>query len=379
MRVTRQQLLGEGHEMRTQFLHVVSRIVGKEMLIGREEKEWFREVMRKLSRFSGVEVLSYCLMSNHIHLLLEVPPRPEGEMSEDELLRRMGHLYSDDQMAEVRVFLEEAKSRKYKGEVTQKGLQAIRDFKERYTKRMFDLSFFMKELKMRFTQWYNTRKKRSGTLWESRFKSVLVEGGEALRTVAAYIDLNPVRAGIVSDPKDYRWSGYGEAVAGGREAQAGLRKMMEKTGTPYQQDRQYGEQHSEGANDSAAWEMLREYRLLLAADGEEVTEDMVMQPGQSYRQREKKSMGLSKKQVEKIIASGGKLTRAEMLRCRIRYFSDGAVLGSREFVDRVFSRMQRGGAVSEKRVDGARKMRGVSVPGIFSLRDLRKDAVEGSS
>lgn len=52
------------------------------------------------------------------------------------------------------------------------------------------------------------------TLWAERFKSVLVEGfGNALETVAAYIDLNPVWAGIVEDPKDYRFCGYAEAVA----------------------------------------------------------------------------------------------------------------------------------------------------------------------
>ena len=56
---------------------------------------------------------------------------------------------------------------------------------------------------------------RKGTLWEDRFRSVLVEGaGLALATMAAYIDLNPVRAGMVEDPKDYRWSGYGAAMAG---------------------------------------------------------------------------------------------------------------------------------------------------------------------
>jgi len=46
-------------------------------------------------------------------------------------------------------------------------------------------------------------------LWEERYKSVIVESGEAARTIAAYIDLNPVRAGMVSDPAEYRWSSYG--------------------------------------------------------------------------------------------------------------------------------------------------------------------------
>jgi hypothetical protein len=90
---------------------------------------------------------------------------------------------------------------------------------------MGDVSHYMKSLKQRFTQWFNrTRQsRRKGTLWEERFKSVLVEGTvEALSTVAAYIDLNPVRAAIVSDPKDYRWSGYGAAVGGSQRACEGL-------------------------------------------------------------------------------------------------------------------------------------------------------------
>ena len=53
-----------------------------------------------------------------------------------------------------------------------------------------DLSVFMKELKQRMTIAYNHSSGRSGTLWEGRFKCTLVHYGEALRTVAAYIDLN---------------------------------------------------------------------------------------------------------------------------------------------------------------------------------------------
>jgi len=79
---------------------------------------------------------------------------------------------------------------------------------------------FMKEFKQRFSRWYNRRTERFGTLWAERFKSVLVEDSpRALRTVAAYIDLNPVRAGIVGDPKDYRFCGYAAALVGQRDLQ----------------------------------------------------------------------------------------------------------------------------------------------------------------
>ena len=71
--------------------------------------------------------------------------------------------------------------------------------------RLFDLSKFMKEFKHKFSTWFNGTHGRRGTLWEERFKSVLLEEGEAVRTVAAYIDLNPVRAGLCENPEDYRW------------------------------------------------------------------------------------------------------------------------------------------------------------------------------
>ena len=79
----------------------------------------------------------------------------------------------------------------------------------------------MKALKQRFSQWYNRRKGR--TLWEGRYKSVIVQDeAKALRTMATYIDLNPVRADITEDPADYRWSGYAEAMAGKAEALEGI-------------------------------------------------------------------------------------------------------------------------------------------------------------
>jgi len=102
--------------------------------------------------------------------------------------------------------------------------QAAELLKAQYTYRMFDISEFMKTFKQRLSQSYNARHGRKGVLWEERFKSILIQGrtGHALATVAAYIDLNAVRAGLVSDPKDYRYCGYGEAVAGSVQAREGL-------------------------------------------------------------------------------------------------------------------------------------------------------------
>ena len=97
------------------------------------------------------------------------------------------------------------------------------DLRAKLTGRMADLSSFLQELKQNFSRWYNRKHARFGTLWAERFRSSLVEGTpQALQLVAAYVDLNPVRAGLVDDSKDYRFCGYGEAIAGNHRAQNGI-------------------------------------------------------------------------------------------------------------------------------------------------------------
>ena len=91
----------------------------------------------------------------------------------------------------------------------------VAEIHARSTHRMHDLSEFMKTLLQRSTRWFNRTHERSGTLWEERCKSVIVESGIAARTMATYIDLNPVRAVMVRDPAEYHWCSYGEAVADG--------------------------------------------------------------------------------------------------------------------------------------------------------------------
>jgi REP element-mobilizing transposase RayT len=229
--------------------HCVSRVVDRRFVFEVDEREHFRMLMRMCEKFSGCRVLSYCLMSNHFHLLLEVPPMPEGGLSDQEFLQRLGAFYSEAQVAEVVREIEDAASVGARGEfelppvnpetgqpltpaqememANERRVARVQEIRSRYTRRMHDLSEFVKSLLERFTRWFNRTHSRSGTLWEDRFKSVIVESGVAARTMAAYIDLNPVRAGMVTDPADYRWSSYGEAIGGGtkgngRKAREGL-------------------------------------------------------------------------------------------------------------------------------------------------------------
>jgi hypothetical protein len=179
---------------------------------------------------------------------------------------------------------------------------------------------------------------------------VLVEGKErALVTMAAYIDLNAVRAGLVKDPKDYRYSGYGEAVAGGQEAREGLRRLV---------------QAARGGGGRVSWGRAQAvYRQQLYVQGQkkEGAEGQVARPG------------FTAEQVRGVIEAGGRLPMHEVLRCRVRYFSDGLALGGSEFLQGVFERYR--GHFGPRRRTGPRPMRYGEWGGLFTLRDLRLQPV----
>jgi putative transposase len=195
------------------YYHCVSRVVNREFVLGEEEKDKLVEYMRTYERFGGLRVISYCIMSNHFHILVEVPQRPDAAALPDDAG------WSRRSAAASATSWPTSSNGSSSCTASREHLEAAEELRESWFGRMWDVSAFMKVLKQRFTQWFNGRHARRGTLWEDRFRSVLVEGkGQALRAMAAYIDLNPVRAKICDDPKDYRWCGYAEAVAGGKEA-----------------------------------------------------------------------------------------------------------------------------------------------------------------
>ena len=77
MRKKRRFILGEP-DGRCRFVHVVTRTAGQEILFGDDERERFRKILFKQLKFSGLRALAWCLMGNHLHLLLEVPGQGEG-------------------------------------------------------------------------------------------------------------------------------------------------------------------------------------------------------------------------------------------------------------------------------------------------------------
>ena len=297
------------------YYHVMSRITERRFYLGAREKEHFRGMMRRVAGFSGVEVLTYTVLDNHFHLLIQVPERVD--ITDAELLRRMRLIYREGEVAPFEKELMAADD--------DRGRKVLR---ERYLYRMYDLSEFMKTLKQRFAIWYNAEHGRRGHLWDDRFKSVLVEGGGgldrpgALWVMAQYIELNAVRAGIVKEAQAYRWCGFGEAVGGGPEARRGICGVF---------------------REDVGWVDVYSLYCRVIEDGGPVS-------------------------VENGYGC--------LAHCRVRYFVDGVILGTSAFVEEMFQKRRH--LFCDSRKTAARKMRGGDWGGLCTVRDFRKRVIEKS-
>ena len=285
----RQPRIKVSPELAEGIYHCFSRTVNGERLFGDLEKETFRKQLWQIADFCGVQVLTYAVMSNHFHIEVRVPKTVP--VDDSELLRRFAALYPTPtryQTAQISVI---------RKQLADNGPAAVA-WRKRMLALMGDVSQYMKLLKQRFTRWFNDLHERFGTLWAERFDSSLVEPvGHARKTVAAYIDLNSVRAGLTHDPLAYRFCGYAEAVGGFEPARAGL---MQVTGCSTWLEAQAG------------------YRQWLFGTGTDPRE---------HRGR------TTPEQLAQVMREQGKLPLPVLLRCRVRYFTEGAILGTHAFVN----------------------------------------------
>ncbi len=292
------------------YYHVISRIAGQQFLVDDQEKNVLMRLMFNVAVFSGVEIMTFALMDNHFHILVKVPR--SHEVDEVELVEKMRLLYGDVKTDRI---LNEWEAWDRRG----LSFKAI-DAQAALRRRMFDLSQFCKTLKETYSMSYNFRHAHVGTIWGSRFKSVLLSPDyTTLMTVGSYIDLNPVRAEIVEEPGEYRWSGYGTAVRGNTLSRNGICSMVAaayiRREVPFETALQAYESAIEG--------------FIEPPQKEESTEGEITQ-------KQQKAMPVQQEFVlEKVdaeIAKGAKLSLFEMLRCKVRYFSHGVAIGPAAFV-----------------------------------------------
>ena len=176
------------------FYHLYNRVAGAPSYypFGPEEKEQFVRLLHKLGKYFTVKVVAYQVLSNHFHVIAYAPDRPPEP---EEVCRR----YED-----------------YHG-----GRHKLKPSDPRcevFGRRMRDISWFMHALESQFSRWFNDSRseKRRGGLWADRFKNTLLGDAQAVWECLKYVEMNPVRAGMVSNPADYRFCTYGAWCGRGR-------------------------------------------------------------------------------------------------------------------------------------------------------------------
>jgi Transposase and inactivated derivatives len=195
--------------------HVTSRVKNDDFFIEDDaDKRDLLGIIRRAAEFAGVIVMSYTILDNHFHLLVQIPVRKE--VDDAELERRVRILWGDEKTDE-RLARWRFWEKQGKAQLAEKERNAFR-------RRMYDLTPFVKTIKEQYTHSYHKRHNTCGTVWgRTRFKSAAVAPDlRTLSTVAAYIDLNAVRARIARHPKNYKWCGLGAAKKGDTLALFGL-------------------------------------------------------------------------------------------------------------------------------------------------------------
>ncbi len=301
----------------TGFYHVILKATGPQMLFKEAaDKRVFLSILERSARFSGVEILSYALLDNHFHLLVKVPERASVPTNEFRL--RLEALYGSDRAQRL---LDRWVRWEANGRCEEVALE-----RDRLHKRMYDLSQFVKTLKEWHSRQYREAHGWEGTLWRGRYKSILVcESYLALRTLALYIAMNPVRAGIVKRGTDSPWTSYG---------------LFGKAGS-------FG--------DCCHQALLRELARLAAAEG---TDSI----NRGFARAMARAEEVSREVVRAKIGRGESLSLEEMLVCRVHALGNGRALGDRQGIESVPIKRKHPTplALCEVRLYTATRLRGTS-------------------
>lgn len=181
----------------TAYYHLMSRASNRQFLFRKAAaKDRLADLARRAAEFSGIRLVAFAMMDNHYHILCKVT-RSDEKVPMAEVVRRVGVLKGRKAADELE---------KRWNDLASAGFDATLEAEvDRYRARMNDISAFMKTMKELFAIWYSRNYDYSGSIWSGVFKSTMVEGGRYLEYCRRYIMMNPVRAGIVTQLKDYRW------------------------------------------------------------------------------------------------------------------------------------------------------------------------------
>lgn len=196
--------------------HILNRIAHQVYFLGDAERDDFVKIFRRCAEYCGIQLLAWCMMTNHFHLMIHLPE--PIHVDESEVLRRYGVLKGPYEQAHIESQISIWRTQGAVGEAQ------IEEWLGRQRCRMYDVGEFMKLAKQWFTEEYNRRNGHVGTLWECAYhdKPVKMTINDMSRRMA-YIHLNPIRAAAEAKYGEYRWSSFAAVLRHDKMAEAGLR------------------------------------------------------------------------------------------------------------------------------------------------------------
>jgi REP element-mobilizing transposase RayT len=184
----------------TPYYHVVARCVRRAWLWGYDDyagrdyshrKEWVIERLSRLTARFAVEVCAFAIMSNHYHLVVHVDARRAKGWTPEEVAARWKSLFSLPPIVDLWL-------RREGSDVEHEVARAL---VERWRSRLMDLSWFMRCLNEHLARRANEEDQCTGRFWEGRYRSQALLDEAGLLTAMAYVDLNPIRAGMADTPE----------------------------------------------------------------------------------------------------------------------------------------------------------------------------------
>ena len=179
----------------TRYYHCISRCVRRAFLCGEgfeHRKQWIEDRLQTLSGCFAVSVCGFAVMDNHLHVLVRLDADAVNAWSAEEVVRRWITAYPPKSATGEEIEVSQAWiDHQVKDEPRVAVLRA----------RLASLGWFMKALKEPLSRMANKEDDCKGTFWESRYKSIAILDEEALLATCAYIDLNPVAAGVATTPE----------------------------------------------------------------------------------------------------------------------------------------------------------------------------------
>ena len=179
----------------TRWYHCVTRCVQRAFLLGEgmhDRKSWIEHRLEELAEIFSVAVAGFAILDNHLHLLVRLDPDVAQGWSDEDVVRRWGRLFPPrDKVRQVAPVSEEWVQARLKDA---RWVATVRE-------RLQSLSWFMKCLKEPLSRLANREEQTRSAFFEGRFKSVAILDEESLLATCAYIDLNPVAAGIAEVPE----------------------------------------------------------------------------------------------------------------------------------------------------------------------------------